>query len=262
MDKKISVIIPVYNAEKYLKQTLNAVRFQTYKNLEIICVLDCPTDSSAEIVEKIAKDDERFRPIIFNQNSGAALARNTGVENATGEYIHFMDADDLISPDFYETMISAAVKEDSDVAACSVFYEKRPTRSIWFQKSEVLSGTENKIEKTFVMIQGWAWRYLIRKSFWENNNLSFPDLTQMEDNAVVIPMIYYADKVVICPDAVYFYKNREDSILNKNYDPVRKKQHSENRNKARKIIRDFMSIHKIKEPSRLLYSIKRRFTQV
>jgi len=259
IDKKISVIIPIYNAEKHLKQTLDSVRFQTYKNLEIICVLDCPTDNSAKIIEESAKEDNRIKPVYNLQNMGLPLARNTGVENATGEYIHFFDADDLISPDFYETMISAAVKEDSDVAACSVFYEKKPTHSIWFRKSEVLSTSADKIEKTFVTIQGWAWRYLIRKSFWENNKLSFPDLVPMEDLPIIIPMIYYANKVVLCPSAVYFYKYRASSILNQKYDPVRKKQHHDNRHKARKIFGDFMRDHKIKKTSKLFYLIKRKF---
>jgi len=122
-----------------------------------------------------------------------------------------------------------------------------------------LSTVADKIEKTFVTIQGWAWRYLIRKSFWKSNKLSFPDLVPMEDLPIIIPMIYYANKVVLCPSAVYFYKYRESSILNQKYDPVRKKLRHDNRRKARKIFGDFMRVHKIKEPSRLLYSIKRRF---
>jgi glycosyltransferase involved in cell wall biosynthesis len=259
MDKKISVIIPVYNAEKYLKQTLDCVCFQTYKNLEIVCVLDCPTDNSAQIIEKAAKEDDRIRIVYNHKNMGLPAARNIGVEKAEGEYIHFLDSDDLLSPDFYETMISAAVKADADVAACSVFYEKKPTHSIWFRKSEILSNTADKIEKTFVTVQGWAWRYLIRKSFWESRNLLFPDLVPMEDLPVMIPMVYYAEKIALCPSAVYFYKYRENSILNKNSDAQRKKLHHENRHKARKIFRDFMRVHKIKEPSRLLHSIKRRF---
>jgi glycosyltransferase involved in cell wall biosynthesis len=259
MNKKISIIIPIYNAEKYLKQTLDSVRFQTYKDLEIVCVLDYPTDNSAEIVENIAKEDNRIKPVYNPQNMGLPAARNIGVENATGEYIHFIDSDDLICPDFYEIMVNAVIKADADVAACSVFYEKKPWRSIRFRKSETLSGP-SKINKTEVAIMGWSWRYLIRKDFWVSRNFSFPDLVPMEDMPVMIPMIYYADKVVLCPDAVYFYKHRESSILNNNYDPGREKLHSKNRKKARKTFRDFMRVNKIKRPSRLLYYIKKRFT--
>ncbi|GBU20892.1 glycosyl transferase [Fibrobacteres bacterium R8-0-B4] len=257
--EKISVIIPIYNAEEYLQQTLDSVRFQTYKDLEIICVLDCPTDGSAEIVEKAAKEDGRIK-LVYNQlNMGLPTARNIGVENATGVYMHFLDSDDSISPDFYETMITAAIEADADVAACSVFYEKKPAHSIWFRESEVLSDTTDKIKKTFVTIHGWAVRYLIRKKVWNNHKLSFPDLVPMEDKPLMIRVIYYANKVVICPCAVYFYKYRENSILNLHYDPIREKQRSENRQKARKIFHDFMRAHKIKEPSRLLHYLKRIF---
>ena len=257
--KKISVIIPIYNAEKYLKQTLDSVRFQTYKNLEIVCVLDCPTDNSANIIRETAKEDNRIKLVEHFQNMGLPAARNSGVENATGEYIHFIDSDDLINPDFYEIMINEAEKTDADVAACSVFYEKKPVKSIWFQKSEVLLDIKDKIKKTEVAIQGWAWRYLIKKGFWNEHKFSFPDLVPMEDKPVMIPMIYYANKVILCPNAVYFYKNRENSILNKVYDPIREKQRSENRQKARKIFKDFMQINKIKRPNKWLYYIKKYF---
>jgi glycosyltransferase involved in cell wall biosynthesis len=256
-DKKISVIIPVYNAEKYLKQTLDSVRFQTYKNLEIICVLDCPTDGSESIVEQASKQDKRIIAVRHSENLGLPASRNTGVKNASGEYMHFIDSDDLISPDFYDTMMSAAANANADVAACSVFYEKKPWRSIWFRKSEVLSGPA-KIEKTEVAILGWSWRYLIRISFWNNRDFSFPNLVPMEDMPVMIPMIYHAEKVVLCPNAVYFYKNRKSSILNDAYDPTRQKLHSENRHKARKLFREFMRVNKIKRPSRLLYYIRKR----
>jgi len=257
MDKKISIIIPIYNAGKYLKQTLDSVRFQTYRNLEIVCVLDCPTDNSAKIVAELAQEDNRIKPVELEKNLGLPGARNSGVEHATGEYLHFLDADDLLSPDFYELLINSAVRNDADVSACSVFYEKKPWRSIWFEKSEALSKTKDKITKTEVAIQGWAWRYLIKKSFWDAHNFSFPDLVPMEDKPVMIPMIYHANKVALCPSAVYFYKNREGSILNKTYDPIREKKRSENRQKARKIFTDFMREHNIKKPNKLLYYLKK-----
>ncbi|WP_353127957.1 glycosyltransferase family 2 protein [Parapedobacter pyrenivorans] len=252
-DKKISVIVPVYNVENYLLRALNSIRFQSYRNLEIICVLDCPTDGSAEIAARVAAEDARVRLVTHPINRGLPAARNAGVEQATGEYIHFMDSDDWLSPDFYETLIAAAEKAEADVAACSVFYEKKPLKSIWFQKSEILVDTHDKLEKTEVTIRGWAWRYLIRRKFWSRQHLSFPDLVPMEDTPAMIEMIYYANKVALCPSALYYYKNREGSILNKKHDPVREKQNSENRRKARGVIKDFMEVNKVKQPSRWRY---------
>jgi glycosyltransferase involved in cell wall biosynthesis len=258
IDKKISVILPVYNAEKYLKQTLDSIRIQTYRNLEIICVLDCPTDNSAVIVENAAREDKRIVSVSHHKNTGLPAARNTGVANATGEYIHFMDSDDLISPDFYDVLANAAADADADVAACSVFYEKKPWRSVWYQKNEVLTGSK-KIEKTEVAILGWAWRYLIRRNFWNDKKFLFPDLVPMEDMPVMIPMIHSANKVALCPNALYIYKNRTSSILNNGYSEELAKLHSANRKKARRIFRDFMDANDIKRPSRLRYYLSKRF---
>ncbi len=255
--KKISVIMPVYNVEKYLLCALNSVRFQTYQHLEIICVLDCPTDNSAAIATEIAALDRRVKLVHHPSNKGLPAARNSGVEHATGEYIHFMDSDDWLSPDFYEILISAAEKSHANIAACSVYYEKKPWRSIWFRKSEVLRDTHDKMEKTEITIQGWAWKYLIKKNFWDEHKFSFPNLVPMEDKPVMIRMIYYANAVVLCPAALYFYKNRENSILNNNHDPIREKQRRENRHKARAIYKEFMKRNKIKPPGKLQYYLKK-----
>ena len=257
MDKKISVIIPIYNAEKFLKQTLECVCCQTFTNLEIICVLDCPTDSSQNIINEMAKTDNRIKIVAHSQNLGPAASRNTGVKYSTGVYLHFMDSDDLISSDFYEIMISSAEKNDADVAACSVFYEKKKWKSIRFKKTEVLTETNEKIKKTEVVIRGWSWRYLIKKVFWIKQNFSFPDLKIMEDTPVMISMIYFANKVVLCPNAVYFYKNRENSILNKKYDPIKEKQQSEQRQISRKMCSDFLREKNIRRPNKLLYDIRK-----
>jgi len=260
MDKKISVIIPIYNAEKYLRQTLNCICRQTYENLEIVCVLDCPTDNSAEIIEEFAQNDKRIKAIKLTENVKQAKARNIGIENASGEYLHFMDSDDLLSPDFYEIMIRSIEKSGADIAACSVFFEKRPVRSIWFKKEEILSDVAEKMEKTEVLIQGWIWRYLIKKNFWDNHHFSFPDLVVQEDTLVAISVVYYANKVVVCPDAVYFYKNRESSILNKKERNAEdEKKWLENRQYARKTKLDFIKKHNLKRPNKWLYYVKKYF---
>src|SRR5690606_37116004 len=216
-------------------------RFQTYRNLEILCVLDAPTDSSADIAAEVAAGDARVKLVVHPENRGLPAARHAGVGQATGEYIHFMDSDDWLSPDFYETLIHGAEKATADVAACSVFYEKKPVKSIWFRKSETLTDTHEKLEKTEVTIRGWAWRYLIRREYWTENRLAFPDLVPMEDTPAMVEMMYHANRVALCPGALYYYKNREGSILNKKYDPAREKRNSENRHKARGVISRFMA---------------------
>ena len=182
--KKISVIIPIYNAGRYLGETLDSVAAETHKNIEIICVLDAPTDDSAAIVKKYAARDARIKIIRHRKNMGLPAARNSGAKAATGEYIHFMDADDLINPEFYETLAAAADDADADAAACSVIYEKKPRRGIAFRDG-VASGAE-KFAKTMVFEHGWAWRWLIRRDLWMKRGLAFPDLVPMEDKPAMI----------------------------------------------------------------------------
>jgi hypothetical protein len=154
-------------------------------------------------------------------------------------------------------LLHAAEKSKADVAACSVYYDKKPRKSIWFSKSEVLTDINDKMEKTEVTIRGWAWKYLIKKSFWEEHKFSFPDLVPMEDKPVMISMMYYTNAVILCPGAVYFYKNRENSILNNTYSASREKQRRVNRHKARKVYSDFMRTNNIKVPSKLKYYLKK-----
>ena len=107
---KVSVIIPVFNTEKYLRKCLNSVCNQTLKDIEIICVNDSSTDDSLEILKEYAAKDERIKLINFIENKGAAAARNAGIDIARGEYIGFVDCDDYIDLDFYEKLYSKAIE--------------------------------------------------------------------------------------------------------------------------------------------------------
>ena len=95
MDKLVSIIVPVYNAEKFIRETIQTVLNQTYRNWELLLVNDCSTDSSKSIIKEYEKKDNRIHLIELEQNSGAAIARNTGIEKSNGRYIAFLDADDL-----------------------------------------------------------------------------------------------------------------------------------------------------------------------
>ena len=115
---KISVIIPVYNVEKFLARCLDSVINQTYKNLEIICVNDCSPDDSAKILEDYAKKDKRIRIITFEQNRGQSCARNQGLKVSNGEYIYFLDSDDWIATDFIENIYGIAKNKNLE-AVCT-----------------------------------------------------------------------------------------------------------------------------------------------
>lgn len=132
MEKLISVIIPVYNVEKYLSDCLDSVLSSTYKNLEIILVNDGSMDNSGTICDTYAAKDSRII-VIHQENQGLSAARNTGLDRATGEYVGFVDSDDKISKNMYEELYCAIEKEGADIAACE-----------WTRKEEELLQFDNK----------------------------------------------------------------------------------------------------------------------
>lgn len=114
-EKKISVIIPVFNTQDYLEKCISSVLQQTYKNLEVICIDDGSTDASGKIVDDFAKDDKRIKAI-HTKNQGESAARNVGIMEATGDYIAFLDCDDWIEPTMYEELSNLLEKTDADMA--------------------------------------------------------------------------------------------------------------------------------------------------
>ena len=115
----ISVIIPVYGVEKYIAQCLDSIINQTYKNLEVIVVNDGTKDRSAEIAKEYATKDSRIKVYDF-QNGGLSVARNRGLEIATGDYISYIDSDDWLDTKMYETLLKAAMKNDADMVKCGI----------------------------------------------------------------------------------------------------------------------------------------------
>ena len=115
-EPKLSVIIAVYNTEKYVEKCLDSLLSQTYSNIELVVVNDCSTDGSLKILKKYAKKYDNIILIDNKQNKGLSYSRNVGLENASGEYTGYIDSDDYIDPNYYEKLMKAIVKEKSDVA--------------------------------------------------------------------------------------------------------------------------------------------------
>ncbi|MCL1936882.1 MAG: glycosyltransferase [Candidatus Azobacteroides sp.] len=218
---QISVIVPAHNAEKYAAQCLENLLYQTYKNLEIIVVDDDSTDNTAQIIQKY--------PVkyIHQKNSGVAVARNAGIDAATGEYIHFMDVDDLINLEFYEKMIQAAVDTQSDMACCSFVFERFPNQTQKIEHRFLVSIIEDKLLATNVCNYGACWKYLFKRSFLKEKNLYFEAGRLAQDRIFSIQAVFYANKIVSAPEAVYFYKNRTDSITLKRKVSFIKKRHQD-----------------------------------
>ncbi|MDR1973237.1 MAG: glycosyltransferase [Bacteroidales bacterium] len=240
-NRLISVIVPVYNGEKYIDVCMNNLLQQTYKNLEIIVIDDGSTDSSPEKLKK-------YSVKIFRQeNKGLSAARNIGIKIATGEYIHFMDVDDLINAEFYQKLAEANAQVDADIYCAGMENEPCPHRTLLYEHLQVLSSTDDKMKITKVGRWGYVWRYLFRKSFLEKQDLHFEVGRVIEDLPFSLQAVFFADKVVTVPDATYYYKKNENSILT-SPDPVAKKKRHDGWLKAKEFRQQFAKEHCIKIP--------------
>lgn len=217
LQPKISVIIPVYNVEQYLSQCLENIVYQTYTNLEIICVNDGSSDNSKNILESYAKIDKRIK-IINQQNSGQSVARNVGIKNATGDYIHFMDSDDYISLNYYEEMVKTLANTNADIVCSGFYFEEWKEMSVYYKDTFILTNLYDKLYKTVLNYFNYVWRYLIKTSFIKENNFYFINGKFYEDIGYTLELLIKANKVVIAPKVQYFYRYRKDSTVhNKKY---------------------------------------------
>lgn len=207
---KISVIIPVCNGEKYVKQCIENVLCQTYKDIEIIVVNDGSTDSSVDIIQQYTTVK-----LINQSNHGLSAARNRGVTEATGDYVHFLDVDDLICLDYYTRMIEAIKLTGADIAMGEVENEPFPNLSLSFSERMLLVNYEDRIFFTNAGLMVCAWRFLIKRTFIEaNKDLAFRASLLFEDVYFTLDAVRLATKIVTVPGATYYYRKRKGSILN------------------------------------------------
>lgn len=238
----VSVIIPVYNGEQYVKSCLEMMINQSYKNLEIIVVDDGSIDNSATMTQGYA-----VTLIRHEQNRGLSAARNTGIDAAQGKYIHFMDVDDEINPDYYKALVEAITETGSDIACGGMVNEKKSYKTRLYKKRETLISTQDKLEATYVGKWGYVWRYLFRLEFLKQHNLRFEEGRFIEDLMFSLPAVYYADKLVVVPGAEYVYYQRENSIMTRK-DREHRKKRSEDHSHAKAYRTAFAQKHNIKIP--------------
>ena len=215
--KKVSVIVPVYNVEKFLPQCLDSIIHQTYQNLEIICVNDCSPDNSATILQKYAQKDKRIRIINREKNGGLSAARNTGLDIATGEYVYFIDSDDWIDADYIETMVKAIEKSNTDIVVNTNIQNVENGNTsffVWPGYSKILPDGEflsaqDAVNYSQVMICV----HLYRKSFLDKYHLSFPEGYIHEDEYFQHISKIRCEKVFCFYGAAYYYRQHPQSIM-------------------------------------------------
>jgi CDP-glycerol glycerophosphotransferase len=222
---RVSVVVPIFNVEQWLGECLESIRTQTFGDLEVIMVDDGSPDGSAAIAERFAARDARFR-LISRPNGGLSAARNTGIDAATGEYLSFVDSDDVLARDALERLVGALEKTGSDFATGNV---ERITpegiRQAYFL-SRAFTRTRLKTHVTQhpgLLADRPAWNKLWRRSFWDEQGLRFPEGRVNEDIPVVIPAHFAARSVDVIADTVYYWRTREagePSITQRTLEPA------------------------------------------
>lgn len=204
---KVSVIIPVYNVEPYLKQCMDSVVGQTLKDIEIICVDDGSTDGSLDILKEYATEDSRIQ-IIEQKNAGAGAARNNGMRHATGKYLSFLDSDDFFEPRMLEKAYDLAEKDQADfVAYKSDQYhteKKQFVSAYWvIHENEIPPyhpfNHRQMTGNVFKVFVGWAWDKLFLKEFVDKYHLTFQEQRTSNDLLFVFSAVVLAKKISVVP---------------------------------------------------------------
>ncbi len=254
----VSVVIPVYNGQSHISQCLGMIFNQSYKNLEVIVVDDGSTDGSVQLIQQFSE----VKLIQHSVNKGLSAARNTGINNATGKYIHFMDDDDLINVEFYESFTRACENNSADMACGSFMNASSPAESQIFTKEMVVTSIKDKYTSTYVVRKAYVWRYFFSLDFVRKHQLYFEEGRLMEDILFSSRAVYYANKVVIVPNAYYHYVSSPNSIMNnKNMEHIKRRE--DDYHHAIKMVEKFAEEHNFKVPAlntgKLQYKCKQIF---
>lgn len=206
---KVSVIVPVYNAERHIEKCVKELLHQTYRNYEVIFVNDGSTDNSVEMLKKYRELDVPTI-ILSKENGGQATARNLGISKASGEFVCFVDIDDHICEDMLERLVEAQEKTNADLVWCDAFVEKNGqiigtiNKNMEARKDEIVQ---------FLLNNASPWCKLVRKKLLVENNLFFPQIRFYEDVAVVPSYALYADVISYVDKPLYYYVLHEGSTM-------------------------------------------------
>ena len=218
--KLISVVVPVYNVEKYIRESLDSIINQTYENLQIILIDDGSTDSSGSICDEYAASDDRIT-VIHQKNAGAGAAKNTGLDLIQGEYFSIIDSDDYIELNMYEKMVCYMENYRVDVVQClfrNVFVNRKVYRNYIVKSKPIRKVSRNKFLKEYL----YDWKYAI---FWNKlfktsllKNIRFPIGRKIDDEFFTYKLICNSEYILNVQDVLCNYRMRQSSVMNDNAD--------------------------------------------
>lgn len=216
---KVSIIVPVYNVEKYLRRCLDSLNNQTLEEIEIIMVNDGSTDSSAEICKEYLKDNKKFK-YVEQSNQGLSGARNSGIKIATGEYLGFVDSDDFVTDDMFEVLYNNAIKFNVDISACG--------HMSYFENGNIKINTKKYIKKRYTRAEALdlfliqelfdvvAWNKIYKREIF--NETEYPIGKIYEDIQTTYKLIDKSNGVYLDSTPKYYYFQRINSISHSSFD--------------------------------------------
>ena len=212
MNYLISIIVPIYNVDKYLEECIESLRNQTYKNLEIILINDGSTDNSEQICRQEAKQDNRI-VFINKKNGGSASAKNIGLKIAKGDYIAFVDSDDFIELDMIEYMVNTIKKYNSDIVQCKLrdYY----TNTIYFKQEEINEKSMDVKEFLYLILKQWENSLFCNKLFKREviENVFFKEGRCIDDEFFTYKCAINSKSIVTSNKIVYNYRMRKSGVM-------------------------------------------------
>jgi glycosyltransferase involved in cell wall biosynthesis len=219
MTPKVSVIVPMFNSERYVNHCLISILNQTLRDIEIIVIDDCSSDDSAAIVDSLRLCDPRLTLVRHSSNIGSGGARNTGIGLAAGAYVAFVDSDDYLENEMLGTLYKCATENNCDIAACGFLILNEEQQVVYeYKPRDSIIDLQNERHNLFEVTNPAVWNKLWRKDLFTRNNVSFPNNIYFQDLATTPRLIFYSHRICVSSEPLYIYINHRNSTTNtKNY---------------------------------------------
>lgn len=261
---KISIVVPVYNVESFIKQCLDSIVNQTLKNIEIIIINDCSTDNSGIICDEYAEKDGRLTVIHNEQTITQGPSRNKGIEISKGEYVGFVDPDDWVDLDFFETLYNTAKKNKSDIVKAEPI-KVFPNGAKEIQttlNTRIKEGLKKKLP-LFLLFTYEHWSAIFKREVIINNKVIYPNIRTGEDVLFLLNVTYYSETISLISGTNYFYRQHQNSLVS-----IREKPYFESILHYFNLLIHFINSHEMEKTyydlvfSRGFSSVKNRYKEM
>ncbi len=247
---KVSIIIPVFNAEKYIAKCLESLINQTLKEIEIICINDGSSDNSLNLLKFYQKKDTRIK-VVNQNNGGPGKSRNTGIKLAKGDFIGFVDSDDWVDKDYFEKLYNAAINNNCEIAAGNFYREGKILKSkkLNYKYTSTYFKPEEKINYAFIPKYNYVWNKIYKRTAILKK--TFPENCYYEDMRWLVKIIYDLKGFVTVPNTFYHYRKNQGSIVTQ-----KTLKHQQDCKLAEKEINHFLKMHNI--PVLIQYKLSKK----